>query len=374
VRARHVLVRAPENATAAQRDSVKRLAESIRQQAAGGADFAALAQRYSEDPGSKGQGGDLGYFGRGQMAPPFEQAAFALQPGQVSPVVETQFGWHVIKLEDRRQQELGQQKEQFRQFMVQRNQQTAAKRFVDSLTTASNLKVEGDAPKQVRDLAKSPGEPLRGRAASRALVTFNGGRFTTGDFQTLVASAPPEALQQISQAPDSLIQSFLKEQSQQKLLLAEARKRGIQPSQTDVQQLREQARQVVLQAVQLSGIGARRAPKGEAGKPIIEQQVRELLQQAVVGQRQMPPLGILGAQLRGIYGSSFNQSAVSRVLDKVRQIRATQPQVPAPGQPGRPGPQQPMPQQPMPQQQPQGAPAPAPAAAPAPAPADTNKK
>jgi len=362
VHARHILLKPPANANAAQRDSVKRQAEALRAQAAGGADFADLARRYSQDT-SAPQGGDLGFFGKGAMVPQFEEAAMKLQPGQISPVVETPFGWHIIKVEERRQQELGAQKEQFRQFLVQRSQQTAVKHFVDSLSTASRMTVAPDAPKAVKDMAKTPDEPLRGRAASRALVTFTGGTYTAGDLHTLMAGAPPEALQQISAAPDSLIQGFLKEQSQQKMLLAEARKRGIQPSAQEVQQLRDQARQAVQQAVMLSGIGAHRAAKGSAGNAMIEQQVSALLKEAVIGQRQLPPLGILGTQLRAIYGSSFNASSVGRVLEKARSIRATQPQV-APPAAGGQMPQMPqMPQQvPPQQQQPQAAPAPAPAA------------
>jgi hypothetical protein len=180
-----------------------------------------------------------------------------------------------------------------------------------------------------------------------------------------MSTLQPDQLKQLSEAPDSIIQNIVKQQSTKQILLAEARKRGITMQPQEVQAIREQARQFVLQAVQMSGIGARRAPKGEAGKPVIEQQVRELLQQAVIGQRQMPPLGILGTQLRGIYGSSFNDSSIPRVIEKVRQVRATQPQVPAGAQPQVPAGAQP--QQPMPQQ-------PAPAPAPATAPADTAKK
>ncbi len=363
VRARHILLKPPTDATPAQRDSVKRLAESIRQQAAGGADFAELARRYSQDS-SKDQGGDLGYFAHGAMVPQFDEAAFKLQPGQISPVVETAFGWHVIKVEDRRQKEMGADKEQFRQFLVQRSQQLAVKHFVDSLSTASQVKVESGATQQVRDMAKSGGQAPSGRAASRALVTFRGGRYTVADLHQALTGAPPEALKQISEAPDSIINNILTQQSNKQVLLAEARKRGVALSAQEQQQMREQARQYILQAVQLSGIGQHRAPKGTAGNAVIEQQVNELLKQAVAGQRQMPSLGTLGLQLRGIYGGTFNEASIPRVLEKVRSIRATQPHVapPAGGQPGAPG-AQPMPQQPMPQQQqPQATPAPAPAA------------
>jgi peptidyl-prolyl cis-trans isomerase C len=102
VRVRHILVSVKPEASEAERKKARRAAEKLLAQARKkGADFAALAAKHSQDPTSA-SGGDLGFVVRGQMVTPFETAAFALQPGEISPVVETIFGYHVIKAEERR--------------------------------------------------------------------------------------------------------------------------------------------------------------------------------------------------------------------------------------------------------------------------------
>jgi peptidyl-prolyl cis-trans isomerase C len=101
VRASHILVRAPEDADEATKTQARARIEAALKRAQAGEDFGTLAREYSDD-GSKEQGGDLGFFERGRMVPPFEQAAFALQPGQLSEIVTTQFGYHIIKVAERK--------------------------------------------------------------------------------------------------------------------------------------------------------------------------------------------------------------------------------------------------------------------------------
>ena len=98
VRASHVLLKTEGKDDAA----VKAKAEDVLKQARGGADFAELAKKYSEDEGSAKNGGDLDYFGRGRMVPEFDQTVFAMQPGQISDLVKTQYGYHIIKLVDKK--------------------------------------------------------------------------------------------------------------------------------------------------------------------------------------------------------------------------------------------------------------------------------
>jgi len=98
VQARHVLVRAAEKAPAAEDEAARQKAEAALARARQGEDFAKLAKELSQDPGSADRGGDLGWFGPGVMAKPFEEAAFSTPAGKLAGPVRTPFGWHVIQV------------------------------------------------------------------------------------------------------------------------------------------------------------------------------------------------------------------------------------------------------------------------------------
>ena len=101
VKASHVLIKVGEKATPEEKQKAKEKIDALRARAMSGEDFAKLAKENSED-GSASNGGDLGYFKQGDMVKPFEDAAFGLEKDQISPVVETQFGYHVIKVADKK--------------------------------------------------------------------------------------------------------------------------------------------------------------------------------------------------------------------------------------------------------------------------------
>ena len=103
VRARHLLVRIAPGANDDARAAARKKAEELHAKAKAGEDFATLAHKHSEDPGSASKGGDLGFFPRGRMVPEFEAVAFSLSAGELSDVVESPFGFHIIKVEEHRE-------------------------------------------------------------------------------------------------------------------------------------------------------------------------------------------------------------------------------------------------------------------------------
>jgi peptidyl-prolyl cis-trans isomerase D len=102
VRARHILLLLGEEASAEETEAARLRAEEILEQIREGADFAALASELSEDPGSRANGGDLGFFARGQMVKEFADAAFSREPGTVGELVKSEYGYHIIRVEEHR--------------------------------------------------------------------------------------------------------------------------------------------------------------------------------------------------------------------------------------------------------------------------------
>jgi peptidyl-prolyl cis-trans isomerase C len=101
VRASHILIKVDPKANKSEKAKARKTLEKIREKLKKGEDFSTLAKEYSQCP-SSAKGGDLGFFGRGKMVKPFEEAAFSLEPGQVSDVVETTFGYHFIKVVEKK--------------------------------------------------------------------------------------------------------------------------------------------------------------------------------------------------------------------------------------------------------------------------------
>jgi len=149
VRASHILLQTAGKDEA----TVRKQAEAILQQVKSGADFAELAKKVSEDEGTKANGGDLDYFSRGRMVPEFETVAFTLQPGQVSDLVKSQFGFHIIKVVDKRPASTRTLDEVRAQIQEQLAAQIVDQRITDQATKfASQIRDVADLEKAAREL------------------------------------------------------------------------------------------------------------------------------------------------------------------------------------------------------------------------------
>ncbi len=141
VKASHILIKSDAKDDQAKKDAAKKKIEDIQKKVKNGGDFAELAKKYSEGPSSK-QGGDLGYFGRGQMVKPFEDAAFALKPGQVSDIVQTRFGYHLIKVTDKKAAgtvPFKDVKEKIRGYLKQQKINTALETYIKKLKEGAKI-------------------------------------------------------------------------------------------------------------------------------------------------------------------------------------------------------------------------------------------
>jgi foldase protein PrsA len=131
VRARHILVKTE--------DEAKSVVEKLK----GGADFAKLAEELSIDPSAKEAGGDLGFFGRGEMVKEFEDAAFSLKPGETSSPIQTQFGYHIIRVEERKEAipaNFDEKKPEIKEFLVQQKAKSP-EQVIQDLKSQAEIKV-----------------------------------------------------------------------------------------------------------------------------------------------------------------------------------------------------------------------------------------
>jgi peptidyl-prolyl cis-trans isomerase C len=138
VRARHILVKVdPET----DKEMARKTIDAARDRLVKGEDFAAVAREVSEGP-SAPQGGDLGFFGRGQMVKPFEEAAFSLETGEISPVVETRFGYHVLQVTDREPEKtlaFDEVKDRLEQVLLNEKTKEGTDRYIEELRESAEI-------------------------------------------------------------------------------------------------------------------------------------------------------------------------------------------------------------------------------------------
>jgi peptidyl-prolyl cis-trans isomerase D len=157
-RASHILFTVGDNGSAKDKAGARKLAEEVLAKVkANPADFAKLAKQYSKDPGSAANGGDLGLFGRNMMVKPFEDAAYALKEGEISNVVESDFGFHIIRLTEIKPAQIKPFEEVRGEIESEYKRQQAQKKFAEAAETFTNTVYEqADSLKPVADKLRLP--------------------------------------------------------------------------------------------------------------------------------------------------------------------------------------------------------------------------
>ena len=216
----HILFRVESNAVPEVRNAARRKATSALARVKRGSDFGALASQLSEDPGSKADRGFLPPSPKGKFVTAFDSAGWTLAPGAVSGVVETPFGYHIIKRPDQ-----DAARERITTYLAQSAGTRLDSIYMDSLAQTKEIKVARGAAAAMRSAGE---DPEKARKSKKTLVSFKGGELTVAEFMRWVQALPPQYVAQLKQADDSMLTQFAKILTQNVLLLRQADSAGIQ--------------------------------------------------------------------------------------------------------------------------------------------------
>jgi hypothetical protein len=230
----HILFRVEPNAAPAVRTAARRKATSALARVKGGSDFGSLASQLSEDPGSKADRGFLPPSPKGKFVTAFDSAGWTLAPGAVSGVVETPFGYHIIKRPDQ-----DAARERITTYLAQSAGTRLDSIYMDSLAKTKEIKVARGAAAAMRAAGEDPEDA---RKSNKTLVSFKGGELTVAEFLRWVQALPPQYVAQLKQADDSMLTQFAKILTQNVLLLRQADSAGIRVSAEEWQGLQARYR------------------------------------------------------------------------------------------------------------------------------------
>jgi len=369
----HLLVSVPQTATPEERAAAQSKVQGALAQYRRGTAFSQLATRLSQDPQSAQDSGYLPPSARGQYVTAFDSAGWSLAPGGISGVVETPYGYHLIRRPG--VAELGDRLQQAAQLVVTQRLDSL---YFDSLGRRSDLRIRPNAPAAMREALE---DREKARTSKKTLATYKGGELTVQEFLRWVEQIPQQYQQQLASLPDSQMSLYARTIAQNVLLLGEADSARIALTPTEWQGLRQQYLAQVDSLKMDMGLGSDVADSSVAlaqRQEMAEMKVQSYFDRLIAGQvrlRRIP--ATLSQLLRDNMEWRINDAGVQRGLQLAQRTQAAgdsaaataggmQPAPgPAPGQvpmaPGAAGPQQGRPQgtpqAPQPQAQPQQAPA-----------------
>ncbi|MBI2614824.1 MAG: peptidylprolyl isomerase [Gemmatimonadetes bacterium] len=313
---RHILIRADTGMSSSQIEAKRRQAERLRTEAAGGA--WERANQSNEDPNAKAQSGTVGVIGRGETVQPFDDAAFALGPGQVAPVTATPFGFHVIHRPG-----LSHVREQFRRGVEQRLVARLDSTYLAELPKRLHLKVRSSAAATVREVAR---DPMEARQSRRVLASFDGGRFTAGDLARWFDLLPAQAAQQIPTATDDDLKSFVQALARNAMLLAETHTAGVQLTSEEFGRLRGDVSMQVFElktALRLDSLAAADTAAGRSRRELAAARVDAYLGRIAEEPQSLVPVPApLADHLRERVAWRVYPAGLQRAFDLARAQRA----------------------------------------------------
>ena len=224
---KHILFTVGPDAPPDVRTIKRRMAEALLGGLRAGRVTWAVASQQSEEPGAGERQGSLGVIGRGEMVTAFENAAYALESGQTSDLVETSFGYHIVF-----RPALADVREEFAAGARQRLEVRFDETYLDSLPARWNLELRDDAPESVHEIVEDLGRAMESRTV---LGTWrNGGKFRGADFARWIRGMDPQVVGMISGGTDEQLRDLVRSLMRNDLLLHEAREAGITPTAADL--------------------------------------------------------------------------------------------------------------------------------------------
>lgn len=321
--ASHILWRTPEKgATPAQLAEIRAKAEEVRKTLTT-ANFAAVASKNSQDPGSAQQGGALGAFPKGIMAQEFEEALKAVKPGEISPVVQSRFGFHIIY-----RPLYSQVVQNVAQLMQQRGAAVAESTYWARLEAANNVQVKSDAPKMARDVVTD----LDGfRSSNMVIGTSKRGDFTARQLVRWIDAYPPEQglVAQIQNAPDTIIPTLVKNFMRNELFLAQADSAKVDLTDQEKSQIRAEFRTLVINSWTQLGVAPNQlsdsAKTPEAREVLATNRVNTFLENMLVKDGAFVPIArSMDLMLRMKYpGAKIVDAGVDRALEAAQKLRGS---------------------------------------------------
>jgi peptidyl-prolyl cis-trans isomerase D len=315
----HILFGVRPKTDTAVRKAAKEKAQATLARIRKGASFGQLASELSDDPGSKADSGFLPPSPKGRFVPAFDSTGWSLKPGQVSDLVETPFGFHIIK-----RPTLAEARERIEDYLTERAGVRLDSLYMDSLAAGSKIEVLPDAPVLMRTAAESPDDA---RKSSKVLVRYRGGELTVQDYLRWVRALPPQYTSQLKAGNDSMLNRFARILTQNVLLLrqADSAKITVSPVEWAAMQRRYQTQldtlknEMGLDATDVTDPGV---TPGERDK-VAELKVERYFDQLIAGKQRLRPLpAALGTLLRDRLPYRVYDAGVNRSVEIASEIKS----------------------------------------------------